>query len=283
MCGPGPCAAAARAYRVKPDSEGASGRRGGRIGAATAFRGDRCGLEQRSRSVGSASSGRDTVEPLNPPCFRDLAGALRVPEDPIAHSELAALTRRFEEVTEKSDREFGIIKPGATSTDISRPTPASIPPRHGPSAAAAPKYCSHVLPDWADSSACGQRGPLPGGPSAALRTASPKLAEAIISADRTGPLSEGDQQRRTVRPALCVMTARLRLLPARAADPFGHQDAGPMGRGGARRSSPLSSPEQVEAEGGTGVPDDLSLASRRDQSGVAKSRGVFRGGGWADA
>jgi predicted nucleic acid-binding Zn-ribbon protein len=58
------------------------------------------------------------VEPLNPPCFRDLAGALRVPEDPIAHSELAALTRRFEEVTEKSDREFGIIKSDLTAVRL---------------------------------------------------------------------------------------------------------------------------------------------------------------------
>ncbi|MER5618979.1 hypothetical protein [Streptomyces sp. NPDC002215] len=33
-----------------------------------------------------------------------------MPEGPIAQSELAALTRSFEEVAGKHDREFGIIK-----------------------------------------------------------------------------------------------------------------------------------------------------------------------------
>ncbi|KIF03877.1 hypothetical protein AB0469_26360 [Streptomyces sp. NPDC093801] len=39
-------------------------------------------------------------------------------EDPIAHSELAALTRRFEEVAEKHDREFGIIKSDLTAVRL---------------------------------------------------------------------------------------------------------------------------------------------------------------------
>ncbi|WP_338675209.1 hypothetical protein V1460_21145 [Streptomyces sp. SCSIO 30461] len=38
-----------------------------------------------------------------------------MPEDPIAHGELAALTRRFEEVAERSDREFGIVKSDLTA------------------------------------------------------------------------------------------------------------------------------------------------------------------------
>jgi predicted nucleic acid-binding Zn-ribbon protein len=41
-----------------------------------------------------------------------------VPEDPIAHGELAALTRRFEEVAEKNDREFGIIKSDLTAVRL---------------------------------------------------------------------------------------------------------------------------------------------------------------------
>ncbi|MGW7594378.1 hypothetical protein [Streptomyces rubiginosohelvolus] len=41
-----------------------------------------------------------------------------MPEDPIAHSELAALTRRFEEVAEKTDREFGIIKSDLTAVRL---------------------------------------------------------------------------------------------------------------------------------------------------------------------
>ncbi|MEU3220766.1 hypothetical protein [Streptomyces sp. NPDC006971] len=50
--------------------------------------------------------------------FHDLVGAFRVPEDPIAQSELAALTRRFEEVAEKTDREFGIIKSDLTAVRL---------------------------------------------------------------------------------------------------------------------------------------------------------------------
>ncbi|WP_445521349.1 hypothetical protein [Streptomyces sp. NEAU-174] len=41
-----------------------------------------------------------------------------MPEDPIAHSELAALTRRFEEVEQKTDREFGIIKSDLTAVRL---------------------------------------------------------------------------------------------------------------------------------------------------------------------
>lgn len=41
-----------------------------------------------------------------------------MPEDPVAHSELAALTRRFEEVAEKHDREFGIIKSDLTAVRL---------------------------------------------------------------------------------------------------------------------------------------------------------------------
>ena len=41
-----------------------------------------------------------------------------MPEDPIAHGELSALTRSFEEVTEKNDREFGIIKRDLTAVRL---------------------------------------------------------------------------------------------------------------------------------------------------------------------
>ncbi|RNG35073.1 hypothetical protein [Streptomyces botrytidirepellens] len=41
-----------------------------------------------------------------------------MPEDPIAHGELAALTRRFEEVAEKNDREFGIITSDLTAVRL---------------------------------------------------------------------------------------------------------------------------------------------------------------------
>jgi len=40
---------------------------------------------------------------------------IRVPEDPIAQSEIAALTRRFEDVAERTDREFGIVKSDLTA------------------------------------------------------------------------------------------------------------------------------------------------------------------------
>ncbi|MEU0835409.1 hypothetical protein [Streptomyces sp. NPDC005969] len=38
-----------------------------------------------------------------------------MPEDPIAHSELSALTRRHEETAQKTDREFGIVKSDLTA------------------------------------------------------------------------------------------------------------------------------------------------------------------------
>ncbi|MFF3787750.1 hypothetical protein [Streptomyces sp. NPDC001933] len=38
-----------------------------------------------------------------------------MPEDPIAHSELSALTRRYEETAQKTDREFGIVKSDLTA------------------------------------------------------------------------------------------------------------------------------------------------------------------------
>ncbi|WP_432021489.1 hypothetical protein [Streptomyces sp. 1222.5] len=38
-----------------------------------------------------------------------------MPEDPVAQSEIAALTRRFEEVSERTDREFGIVKSDLTA------------------------------------------------------------------------------------------------------------------------------------------------------------------------
>ncbi|MEV6123077.1 hypothetical protein AB0M23_21595 [Streptomyces sp. NPDC052077] len=41
-----------------------------------------------------------------------------MPEDPIAHSEHAALTRHFEEVEERHDREFGIIKSDLTAVRL---------------------------------------------------------------------------------------------------------------------------------------------------------------------
>ncbi|QIB49479.1 hypothetical protein [Streptomyces aureoverticillatus] len=41
-----------------------------------------------------------------------------MPEDPLAHGELAALTRRFEEVAGKNDREFGIIKSDLTAVRL---------------------------------------------------------------------------------------------------------------------------------------------------------------------
>ncbi|MCF3143794.1 MULTISPECIES: hypothetical protein [Streptomyces] len=36
-------------------------------------------------------------------------------EDPLAQSELAALTRRFEENAQRADREFGIVKSDLTA------------------------------------------------------------------------------------------------------------------------------------------------------------------------
>ncbi|MGW7603212.1 hypothetical protein [Streptomyces antimycoticus] len=48
----------------------------------------------------------------------DLPGAPRVPEGPIAQDELADLTRRFEEVAEKTDREFGVIRSDLTAVRL---------------------------------------------------------------------------------------------------------------------------------------------------------------------
>ncbi|MFJ2478008.1 hypothetical protein ACIOWI_34430 [Streptomyces sp. NPDC087659] len=41
-----------------------------------------------------------------------------MPEDEIAQSEIAALTRRFEERAEKTDREFGIVKSDLTAVRL---------------------------------------------------------------------------------------------------------------------------------------------------------------------
>ncbi|WP_331726654.1 hypothetical protein OG592_44275 (plasmid) [Streptomyces avidinii] len=41
-----------------------------------------------------------------------------MPEDPIAQSELAALTRRFEETSAQDSREFGIIKSDLTAVRL---------------------------------------------------------------------------------------------------------------------------------------------------------------------
>ncbi|MFE7355590.1 hypothetical protein ACFU8Q_20930 [Streptomyces sp. NPDC057543] len=41
-----------------------------------------------------------------------------MPEDPNAHSELAALTRRFEEGSAQDSREFGIIKSDLTAVRL---------------------------------------------------------------------------------------------------------------------------------------------------------------------
>ncbi|MFD3775141.1 hypothetical protein [Streptomyces sp. NPDC058612] len=41
-----------------------------------------------------------------------------MPEDPIADSELAALTRRFEETSAQDSREFGIIKSDRTAVRL---------------------------------------------------------------------------------------------------------------------------------------------------------------------
>jgi hypothetical protein len=41
-----------------------------------------------------------------------------MPEDEIAQAEIAALTRRFEERSEKTDREFGIVKSDLTAVRL---------------------------------------------------------------------------------------------------------------------------------------------------------------------
>ncbi|MCM2388141.1 hypothetical protein [Streptomyces albipurpureus] len=47
--------------------------------------------------------------------FHDLAGGPGAAEEPIAQSEIAALTRRYEQAQEKTDREFGIVKSDLTA------------------------------------------------------------------------------------------------------------------------------------------------------------------------
>lgn len=41
-----------------------------------------------------------------------------MPEDPIAQSEIAALTRRFKDQAAKTDREFGIVKSDLTAVRL---------------------------------------------------------------------------------------------------------------------------------------------------------------------
>ncbi|MFE2943357.1 hypothetical protein ACFXKG_30535 [Streptomyces sp. NPDC059255] len=41
-----------------------------------------------------------------------------MPEDPIAQSEIAALTRRYEDAAQKNDREFGIVKSDLTAVRL---------------------------------------------------------------------------------------------------------------------------------------------------------------------
>ncbi|MER0484722.1 hypothetical protein ABR737_41480 [Streptomyces sp. Edi2] len=50
--------------------------------------------------------------------FHDLAGVPRVAEDPIAQSEISALTRRFEQGQETTAREFGIVKSDLTAVRL---------------------------------------------------------------------------------------------------------------------------------------------------------------------
>ncbi|MHB6912745.1 hypothetical protein [Streptomyces sp. DB-54] len=50
--------------------------------------------------------------------FHDLAGVPRVAEDPIAQSEVAALTRRVEQGQETAAREFGIVKSDLTAVRL---------------------------------------------------------------------------------------------------------------------------------------------------------------------
>ncbi|MFJ1751280.1 hypothetical protein ACIOJD_34385 [Streptomyces sp. NPDC088116] len=47
--------------------------------------------------------------------FDDLAGGPGVAEDAVAQSEIAALTRRYEQAQDKTDREFGIVKSDLTA------------------------------------------------------------------------------------------------------------------------------------------------------------------------
>jgi predicted nucleic acid-binding Zn-ribbon protein len=58
------------------------------------------------------------VERLMTAVFHDLAGVPRVAEDPIAQSEIAAFTRRFEQAQETVAREFGIVKSDLTAVRL---------------------------------------------------------------------------------------------------------------------------------------------------------------------
>lgn len=61
---------------------------------------------------------RDIVERLMTADFHELAGVPRVAEDPIAQSEIAAFTRRFEQAQETVAREFGIVKSDLTAVRL---------------------------------------------------------------------------------------------------------------------------------------------------------------------
>ncbi|WP_432003948.1 hypothetical protein [Streptomyces sioyaensis] len=50
--------------------------------------------------------------------FHELAGEPGVAEDPIAQSEISALTRRFEQGQETAAREFGIVKSDLTAVRL---------------------------------------------------------------------------------------------------------------------------------------------------------------------
>ncbi|MGI5262453.1 hypothetical protein [Streptomyces angustmyceticus] len=68
--------------------------------------------------VATAPGWRAIVERLMTADFHDLAGVPSVAEDPIAQSELAALTRRFEQGHETTEREFGIVKSDLTAVRL---------------------------------------------------------------------------------------------------------------------------------------------------------------------
>ncbi|MEU8916267.1 hypothetical protein [Streptomyces nigrescens] len=70
------------------------------------------------RMGGTEPSLRDIVERLMTTDFHDLAGVPSVAEDPIAQSELAALTRRYEQAQETAAREFGIVKSDLTAVRL---------------------------------------------------------------------------------------------------------------------------------------------------------------------
>ncbi|WP_329148481.1 hypothetical protein OIU91_20395 [Streptomyces sp. NBC_01456] len=75
-------------------------------------------FEGGAERVSAVPSRRDIVERLMTADFHDLAGVPRVAEDPIAQSEISALTRRFEQGQETADREFGIVKSDLTAVRL---------------------------------------------------------------------------------------------------------------------------------------------------------------------